>query len=104
MGMVRKQLYITQEQQHKLHTLAKQRRCTEAEVVREAIDRLPAHDDPVIRKLHEAGLLMPPPDDEEPVSDEELDRLEREWEEYLASRTIPLNLVEAVLQERAEGR
>ena len=102
MGMVRKQLYITQEQQRKLHTLAKERRCTEAEIVREALDHLPAHDDPVIRKLYEAGLLVPPPDDEEPVSDEELERLEQEYEEWLASMP-PFSLTDAVLAERAEG-
>ena len=40
MGMVRKQVYITVEQDEKLKRLAQARGQTEAEVVRDALDRL----------------------------------------------------------------
>ncbi|MGH2354580.1 MAG: hypothetical protein ACRDJN_23475, partial [Chloroflexota bacterium] len=80
MTMIRKQLYIEDKQQRKLRTLAARWGCTEAEVVRKAIDRLADPDDLdslVIRRLSEAGLLVPPPDDPDLPSAEEADA----WEE-----------------------
>jgi methylthioribose-1-phosphate isomerase len=101
--MIRKQLYITPEQEKKLRTLARERHCTEAEVVRSAIDRLPQYDNPAVRLLAEAGLLVPPPDDEDIPTEEEMEQLEREYDEWLASRSEPLNLSDAVEQDREEG-
>lgn len=37
--MIRKQIYINQEQQNKLRNLAKQRGTSEAEIIRQAIER-----------------------------------------------------------------
>jgi predicted DNA-binding protein len=38
-GMVRKQIYITQEQERRLKQIAKRRRCTEAELIRDSLQR-----------------------------------------------------------------
>jgi predicted DNA-binding protein len=38
-GMVRKQIYIKEHQQEKLHKIAEQRGISEAEVIRQAIER-----------------------------------------------------------------
>lgn len=89
MRMIRKQLYIAPEQQRKLHDLAARWNCTEAEVMRAALDRLsveapphpvpgrrgnvngPVHrgrsgvEDEIDRRLAEAGLLWTPPPDPE---------------------------------------
>ena len=59
--MVRKQLYLTAEQDRKLKELARQRRVTEAELVREAIDSLPPAEDPAIARLRAKGLIAPKP-------------------------------------------
>src|SRR6266508_2746675 len=61
--MVRKQVYLKADQERKLKALAARRRCTEAELIREALDRLPdPTDDAVLLKLEAAGLLAPEPD------------------------------------------
>ena len=102
--MVRKQIYLERAQDRKVKRLAAHRGCTEAEVVREAIDRLPeAEGDDIIAILEEAGLLLPKeapgPDD---LSQEELEALEAEYEAWLATRTEPIGLSEAVLADRRE--
>jgi hypothetical protein len=102
MRMIRKQLYITPAQEQKLRTLARERRCTEAEVMRSAIDRLPHYDNPALRILAEAGLLVPPPDDEDLVTEEELELMEREYDEWLDSRATPFTLSDAVDQDRED--
>ena len=101
--MIRKQLYLADEQQRKIRRIAARRGCTEAEVVREAIDRLPepgdSLDDLVVARLAAAGMLVPPPDDDDPMSEEEAEQLERELDEW-AERHGPLGLSEAVLEDR----
>jgi hypothetical protein len=93
MQMIRKQLYITREQQRKLRKPAEQWGCSEAEVVRRALDRLPDPGDPVVARLAAAGMLVTPPDDPDlPQTDEELEALEREHEEWLAILVEPLGL------------
>src|SRR5438093_9851084 len=99
MGMVRKQVYIRCEQEQKLKRVADARGCTQAEVVREAIDRLPEYDDPITQRLAEAGLLAPPPDDPDIPSEDEAERLEREiaaWDRQHG----PLGLSDAVWKDR----
>ena len=102
MAMIRKQLYIAPEQQRKLRSLAQRWGCTEAEVVRKALDQLPepdADDSPVIARLRAAGLLVEPPDDIERLTDEELEALEEDLDLLLAE-TGPLHLAEAVIEDR----
>jgi antitoxin ParD1/3/4 len=99
MSMVRKQLYIAPEQQRKLRSLARRWGCTEAEVVRTAIDRLPDFESAVDARLREAGLLAPPRYDDDLPSEEEFDAMERELDEILAE-TVPLHLAEVVIEDR----
>src|SRR5919205_1156177 len=94
--MVRKQVYVSAEQQQKLRRIAARRGCTEAEVVRTAIEHLPEYDDPITRRLAEAGMLAPPPDDDDLLSEEEADELERELHAWQAGETEPIGLSKAV--------
>jgi hypothetical protein len=105
-AMIRKQLYISPEQNRKLKELAAQRRTTEADVLREAIERLPAPkgESPLAAELRAAGLLAPKPPlppELQGLSDEELDALDAElWERLKHSKAT---LSDAVLQEREES-
>ncbi|MGH2578468.1 MAG: CopG family transcriptional regulator [Actinomycetota bacterium] len=97
--MIRKQVYLERDQDRKLKALAARRRCTEAEIIRQALDRLPdpETDDPVAI-LEAAGLLVPKlepgPDD---VSDEELEVWHERWQ---ATRTEPIGLSVAIRKDR----
>ena len=102
MAMIRKQLYLSTEQQKKVRRIARQRGCTEAAVVRDAVDRLPEYDNPIARRLAEAGVLAPPPNDEDLLTEEEDEALERELDEWARSQG-PLGLSELVREDR-EGR
>ena len=97
--MIRKQLYITVEEQKKLHALAAAWGCTEAEVMRRAIDRLPAAGS-LEDRLRAAGLLVEPPDDPDLPPPEEVEALEREWDEIVRSLPEPLNLSQTVIENR----
>ncbi len=98
--MIRKQLYIEPAQDRKLKAIAIRRGCTEAHVIREAIQRLPAEEDPLLAALRARGLVLDR--DEHVISDEELAELDREWAE--AAREVQgVSLSEAVLQEREES-
>ncbi len=61
--MIRKQVYLGREQDRKLKALAARRGCTEAAIIREALDRLPDPDRSVEAQLAAAGLLVPKRDD-----------------------------------------
>ena len=103
--MIRKQLSIEQRHQEKLSRLAKEGRCSEAEVVRQAIDALPeplpvSSKERILGELRARGMLKV--SGEPTVSDEEMERHEREWEEWLAAHPNPLRLSEAVIEEREE--
>lgn len=99
MRMIRKQLYIDQRQQQKLTKLAARWGCTEAEVVRSALDRMPDPDASVVERLADAGLLVPPPADYV-LTEEELGSLEHDVEAWLVARAEPLGLAQAVLEDR----
>lgn len=104
MRMIRKQLYITPEQQRKLHRVAKRRGCSEAEIVRETLDALPDPEGTFEERLRAAGLLLPPRDDPDlPTTPEEVEKEEQEFETWLATQTEPLGLSQAVWEDR-EGR
>lgn len=102
MVMIRKQLYIEPEQQRKLRSLAAQWGCTEAEVVRTALERLPDPDSAAEARLREAGILMDPPDDVPLLSAEELEALEQEHAAWLQRRGKPIGLLEALEHDRAD--
>jgi hypothetical protein len=106
MTMIRKQLYITPAQQHKLRTLAARRGCSEAEVMRAAIDRLEGDvRSEIDRVLSEAGVLVPPPlgDDEARLLDDEDAQLEAELDAWAATLPQPVQLADAVIEDREAG-
>jgi hypothetical protein len=97
--MIRKQLYIGSEHQRKLRRLAARWSCTEAEVVRRALDRIPDEEASIESILTAAGLLVPPEEGDVP-SEDELEKLEQEYEAWLDTLTEPLGLSEAILEDR----
>src|SRR5687768_11677449 len=103
MPMVRKQIYLAREQDRKLKALAALRGCSEAEVVRDALDRLPDPAGSVVDQLMAAGLLAPKPPMDDPLMDAELEALEAEVDAWLDQLPEPLGLAEAVIADR-EGR
>ena len=107
-AMIRKQLYIEDKQERKLKALSRRWGCTEAEVVRKAIDRLADPDDLdslIVQRLSDAGLLVPPPPYEPPPDLRQGETLD-EWEERTQAwldEQPPMGLGEAVLEERRSG-
>lgn len=101
--MVRKQIYLPQRQNRKLKALAELRGCSEAEVIRDALDCLPDPEVSVAERLRAAGLLASMPPREDTPTADELRELEAEHEAWLATLTEPLGLAEAVLAEREES-
>ena len=99
MKMVRKQVYITPDDEAKVRRIARHRLCTEAQVIRDAIGALPSGEDAGLAAVRAAGLLMEP--EGSPVSDAELAEAEREWEE-IAARIGDIRLSDAVIEEREE--
>ena len=97
--MVRKQLYLTEAQQRKLHRLAQSWGSTESEVIRTALDRLPDPEASIIECLQAAGLLVPPPDDEDLPSKDEMADIERTYNEWAMAQG-PLGLSDAVIEDR----
>jgi hypothetical protein len=99
--MVRKQLYLTQEQDTKVKRLARRGGKTEAEVIREALDAYDEHAEPVVTALRERGLLADPPQPHLTRA-----RAQEVYNEYRAwALTQPaLGLLDAVLAEREESR
>jgi hypothetical protein len=106
--MVRKQVYLAVEQDRKLKRLASTRGCSEAEVIRAALDTVPDPDrDDVTSQLAAAGLLELPPLDPTIVSlaGTELRALEREFDAWFeqqvpeADATTP----DPVISDREES-
>ncbi len=100
MAMIRKQLYIDAHQQRKLRTLAKRWGCAEAEVMRTAIDQLPEQEEAGEARLREAGLLVEPPDDSDLTVGDDLDEMERQYDEWLRQRGTPIGLLAALDEDR----
>jgi hypothetical protein len=99
--MVRKQLYLAREQDRKLKALAARRGCTEAQVIRDALDQLP---DPALGiedQLAAAGLLAPRSEDAGAPVGHPARALEAEVDAWLAARPAGLGLSEAVLEDRS---
>ncbi len=99
MAMIRKQLYLEASHQTKLTRLAARWGCTEAAVVRRALDLLPEGGDPLEERLRAAGLLVPPPEMPHLPEGTDVAVLEREWRQWLQGQP-PLGLSEAVLEDR----
>ncbi len=101
MRMIRKQVYVTAEDDAKLKRLARQKHCTEAAIVREGIQLVPEEGGSVREKLRGLGLLVEPPPG--PLLDPaETAALQARLEAKLRARETPLRLTDAVLQERDE--
>jgi hypothetical protein len=100
MRMIRKQVYLGESQQRKVRLLAGRRGCTEAEVIRMAIDRLPNPDGSIEERLAEAGVLVPSPDDSDVPTGAAADKLEQDVIAWLETLEEPLGLSEAVLEDR----
>ncbi len=99
--MIRKQVYLGEEHDRKVKAIARRRGCSEAEVIREAIEHLPEPKKTLGELLQEAGADFLPADPALPVS-EELARLEQEIERWAATIRPEDGLAEAILANRAE--
>ncbi len=99
--MVRKQLYLTQEQDAKVKRLARGRGATEAEVIREALDAYNEHTEPMVTALRERGLLADPPQPH--LTRAQAQEVYSEYRAW-ASTQPALGLADAVLAEREESR
>ena len=101
--MIRKQIYLAREQDRKVKALAACRGCTEAEVIRDALDRLPDPDRGVAEQLAAAGLLAPSGDDPDVPRGAAARALEMRVEAWLHNRPrlLKLGLAEAVLEDRS---
>jgi hypothetical protein len=100
--MIRKQVYLDRRHDRKLKLLAKQRGCSEAEIIRDALDRLPDPAGSVEEQLAAAGLLASKGDVEGAPTGAELRALEAEVDAWLVSLPAPLGLAEAVDEDRAD--
>ena len=103
--MIRKQLYVSTAHDRKLKELARRWECSEAEVVRRALDRLPADEDStnerILQVLEAAHVLEhPTPDPRLPKGADERRRLREQLELELEAQDRPLGLSEAVLEDR----
>jgi hypothetical protein len=99
--MVRKQVYLAREQDRKLKRLAAQRGCTEAEVIREALDRVPDPDGDLIEQLRAEGILMAKPDRPDLPRGAAAEAEREAFERWLDEHPEDLKLTEAVLDDRA---
>jgi hypothetical protein len=99
--MIRKQLYIAIDQERKLRELAERWSCTEAHVLRLALDRLAEDDETLEGRLAAAGLLVTRgPNDDDLPTDRDVDALEEEYDAWARSRSAPVGLTAAVLEDR----
>lgn len=100
--MIRKQIYLAPEQDQKVKALAAAHGCSEAAVIREALDHLALPRGTVADRLASAGLLADESYRPAGIDVNRLQDLEDELEHLLATRSGPLFLSEAVLSERGE--
>jgi hypothetical protein len=99
MGKVRKHLYLDAVQEQKLRDYAARWGCSEAGVMRVALDQLREDDLPDGRSPDDLDLE----DEDEVLSDEQIDALEREVDQWAGAHQGPIGLSEAVIADR-EGR
>ena len=101
--MLRKQVYLAREHDRKIKALAARRGCTEAEIIREAVERLPNPEDEWTERMRAEGIFAPKPDFPDrahlPRGDaHDLDRTA--FESWLDAEPLDLRLSEAVEQDR----
>ena len=103
--MVCKQLYLEPEQDRKLKRLAARWKCSEAEVVRKAVESVPEGsrptDEEIIERLIAQGVILPP--EGPPMTEEEEEESERELDELAAANPNMGDPAELVFEIR-EGR
>jgi antitoxin ParD1/3/4 len=100
MRMVRKQLYLSIEQDRRVRRLAAQRGCTEAAVIRTAIDQLSDDDRSIEGHLAAAGLLVSATGDDDLPTGAAAERFEEAGMAWIEKQREPLGLAEAVLEDR----
>jgi hypothetical protein len=100
--MIRKQVYLAPDQNRKLKALAARRGCTEAEIIREALDQLPEpdSDEALIAQLQAEGLLAPTPSFPDLPQGEAARAEAAAFEAWLDENPQDLRLTEAVLEDR----
>lgn len=99
--MIRKQIYLVPAQDQKLKALAPARGCSEAAVIRGALDRLAVPSENLIERLAAAGMLSEESHRPAGIDVERLQAVEEELEDVFSSRSGPIHLSEAVPAERA---
>src|SRR5437867_3433799 len=98
--MIRKQFYLSEDQHEKLQRLAKARGCSEAQVIRAALDALPDPSGALVDRLRAVGVLLPEHHDPDLPQGDKAEGMRQELEEWLATQTDPLGLSEAVIEDR----
>ncbi len=78
--MIRKQVYLEPRQDRSLKASAARRGCTEAEIIRDDLDRLPDPSESVEEQLAAAGMLAPKGDVSDALRGAVLRALEAEVE------------------------
>jgi hypothetical protein len=97
MRKIRKQVYLDPGQDETLRSFAARWDCSEAGVIRIALERLRVAD------IAGPAVQGGPDDDDADLSDEESEALEAENEGWFRAHPAPLGLSEGVFQDR-EGR
>jgi predicted transcriptional regulator len=103
--MIRKQLYLDVETERKLKRLAADWHCSEAAVVRKAVEGVPERrktpDEELLERLIAKGIIAPP--EGPPMTAEEEEEIERELEEIARANPNMGDPAELVFEDR-EGR
>jgi hypothetical protein len=99
--MIRKQVYLGIEEERKVKALARIRRCSEAEVIRDAIQRLPDPRADAATLLEAAGF-MGWQFRGRPLSFDELRQAEAELDEWAQGREPCIDLAGAIDLDRQE--
>lgn len=97
--MIRKQLYLEPHQDRKLKRLAAMRKCTEAEVIRAAIDEIAEPAGDLRDRLRRMGLLADTSVEDVP-SRQEAEALRTELDIWMRGQQRSLGLSDAVLEDR----
>ena len=100
--MLRKQVYLRREHDRKVKALAARRGCTEAEIIREALDRLP-NPDGWLDQLRADGIFAHTPAPRVSVEAADADAIEAErlaFEAWLDEERLDLRLSQAVDEDR----
>jgi predicted transcriptional regulator len=103
--MIRKQLYLDVDTERKLKRLAARWKCSEAAVVRKAVESVPEGrrptDEEILERLVAQGVIAPP--EGPPMTPEEAEEIERELEEFARAHPDMPDPAQYVFEDR-EGR